>query len=154
MKKILFLSICLALCTKYCYAINVFPAFKYAANKAINIVNNPYFDIIVDIVDIGEDFIDITCQKNEKNTSSQSTTIQSPDNVTNKLLQIRQTIADLIINHADSKIGVYGLPVVCDAEIKKLISLPGGQEVLKELQELFEKFFKTKAAAPCLTSKK
>jgi hypothetical protein len=142
MKKLLSLFICLVLCTEYCQAINIFQAFEYARHKVTNIVNNPYFDMASDIVDIVKDWSDITSSKNEKNT------LQSADNVANELLQSRQTIADLIIKNADGKIGSYGLPVVCDAEIKKLITLPGGQEVLKELQMLFKNFFKTKDATP------
>lgn len=139
MKKIIFLSICLALCAKHCYAINVFHAFKYAANRSINIIYNSkeYINIAVDIITMAGDISELASKVDEKNTTSQPT-----DNVADELLQIRQTIADLIINNTDSKIGGYGLPMVCDTKIKKLISLPGGQEVLKELQKLFENFFK------------
>jgi hypothetical protein len=132
--KILFLSICLALCANHCRAIDIFHAFKYAKE---------YISEAADITYIVGEIYGLVSNGNENNTQSQHIKMQPTDKDTDKLFQTRQIIADLIIKHADGEIGGYGLPIACDAEIKKLISLPGGQEVLKELQELFEKFFKT-----------
>jgi hypothetical protein len=63
-----------------------------------------------------------------------------PIDIPSQLFAARKNISELIAKNADSVIGRYGLPKACDAEIKKLIFIPGGPDLLEELRQLFESY--------------
>ena len=65
---------------------------------------------------------------------------KQPIDIPDQLYTAREKIRELIAKNAEGTIGRYGLPTACDIEIKKLVFIPGGPDLLEELRQLFESY--------------
>jgi hypothetical protein len=58
-----------------------------------------------------------------------------------EFLSAQQRVINLIKQNVEGELGRYGLPKACDQAVLDLVFLPGGREVLQEIQETFRTFF-------------
>jgi hypothetical protein len=65
---------------------------------------------------------------------------KQPIDIPGQLYAARKKISELIAKNFNGTIGRYGLPTACDAEVKKLVFIPGGPDLLQELRQLFESY--------------
>jgi methylmalonyl-CoA mutase cobalamin-binding subunit len=57
----------------------------------------------------------------------------------------RKTLIDSLNKNADGEIGASGLPKGCDQAVRALVVLPGGQEELEKIKDIFQKYFGLRA---------